>query len=261
MKQLSKFWKQHTSLVIGAIISIVFLIGFLLFQYNLSEILKLETRWLIVSGVPILVALIIGGYIKSFKGFGVELEASLEKPISNLTLTATEAMAKFQGDEKGSISYLQNLPRNEKSKISRLVFIQGKTNYYSHHAIEQYFYELDRLKYIEIRSENGKFLALIPMSEFIHARHRHRENINHQSLEKLIMALEKNEILSSYQHIALTVNIQENIGVIESLRIMKNKRLKQLIVLDDNDNFVGLLSLHSVEKKIIENVLQAKEIT
>jgi len=76
-KAMVKFWVQHTSLAIGAVISIFFLVTFLTFQYNQSEMLKLESRWLLVAGVPLLAALIVGGYIKSFKGFGVELEAIL----------------------------------------------------------------------------------------------------------------------------------------------------------------------------------------
>ncbi|ODB92812.1 hypothetical protein A3197_20795 [Candidatus Thiodiazotropha endoloripes] len=72
-KTLLKFWSHHTALVIGAIVSIVLLATFLLFQYNESNVLKLESRWLLVAGVPLLAALIVGGYIKSFKGFGVEL--------------------------------------------------------------------------------------------------------------------------------------------------------------------------------------------
>lgn len=107
MKALSKFWSHHTALALGAGISLALLITFLLFQYNQSEVLKLESRWLLVSGVPLLAALLIGGYIKSFKGFGVELEASLNKPVVNMSLVATEAMDQMYGDEKRSINYAQ----------------------------------------------------------------------------------------------------------------------------------------------------------
>lgn len=62
MKLVKKFFLQHTALGFGAIVSIVLLTVFLLFQYFLSDVLKLESRWLLVAGVPLLAALVVGGY-------------------------------------------------------------------------------------------------------------------------------------------------------------------------------------------------------
>ena len=112
MDALKKFWKEHTVMSVGAIVSLLMLSAFFFFQYQQASILKLASRWLIASGVPLLAALFVGGYIKSFKGFGVELEASLHKPVSNLELSATEGMAEIQGDETRSIK----LPTTSKSK-------------------------------------------------------------------------------------------------------------------------------------------------
>ena len=117
MKALKKFWSQHTALAIGAICSIGLLGTFFWFQHDSSKILNLESRWLITAGVPLLAALIVGGYIKSFKGFGVELEASLNKPVTNIELTATEAMEQVEGDEKRSIGYLDRLREQQKRKM------------------------------------------------------------------------------------------------------------------------------------------------
>lgn len=261
-KGLLTIWEGHTVFVIGATVSIIFLIVFFSFQHNKAEVLNLETRWLIVSGVPILVALIIGGYIKSFKGFGVELEASLEKPVSNLSLSATEAITQVKGDEKRNISYLQSLSSSKKSTISRLKFTQGRVDYYTYDAIKLYFKELNHLKYVEICDELGKFIALIPMSQFRRRRNTSQDSyIDEFALKAFIIALENKEILSKYSDVLLNVNVQEDIGVIEALQIMKKKRINELIVLDDNNSFIGLLTLRSVEKKIIENILEAKEDT
>jgi len=159
-KTLLKFWSQYTALAIGGVVSIFLLLTFLLFQYNESNVLKLESRWLLVAGVPLLAALIVGGYIKSFKGFGVELEASLSKPVTNIELTATEAMDKELGDRKQNKVYLRKLNQNKKKIISRLVLTQGCKDHYDSSLLDDYLRELSGLKYIEIQNQQGQFVAL-----------------------------------------------------------------------------------------------------
>lgn len=166
MKAIAKFWSQHTALAIGAICSLVLLATFFWFQHDSSNILKLESRWLIAAGVPLLAALIVGGYIKSFKGFGVELEASLNKPVTNIELSATEAMEQMDADEKRSISYLHQLQDSKKRKISRLVLVQGRRDYYRAHALQEYLNLLSGLRYFEIRNNEGKFIALLRVGIF-----------------------------------------------------------------------------------------------
>lgn len=74
-KILIRFFGSHPAIVFGGCLSLLLLGIFLAFQFFDSKMLNLETRWLLASGIPILIALFVGGYIKSFKGFGVELEA------------------------------------------------------------------------------------------------------------------------------------------------------------------------------------------
>ncbi len=251
---LTKFWTRHIALTLGVMISITLLITFLWFQYNQSEILKLESRWLIVSGVPLLAALLVGGYIKSFKGFGVELEAGLNKPIGNLALNATEAMEKFYSDEKKSIYYLNQLSERDKRAISRLVLVEGKTNYYNSHVLIEYFSQLKGLKYIEIRNKKGKFVALIPIKEI-----KQEPPFINDVINELINALENNEIIPHYASSVITSYISEDTDLIEALKIMRKKRTHKLVVLDDNNIFVGLILSRSIEKKIVDAVLTAKE--
>jgi len=253
-KYINKLWTQHTALAIGTVTSIVFLVTFLVFQYNQSEVLKLESRWLLVAGVPLLAALIVGGYIKSFKGFGVELEASLSKTVTNIDLAATEAMEEVSGDEKRSITYLHRLNAREKRQISRLVLIQGRQDYYRPYALGKYLHELRGLKYFEIRKEDGKFVALIPVSEF-----RSDREINDNLLGKLIHVLEQSQVLQSYSRLVITSHITEETGLIESLKIMRKQKIQQLVVLDENGVFLGVLLSKAVEKRIIDDVLVAKE--
>jgi hypothetical protein len=44
-----------------------------------SPILNLNLQWVVVAGVPLLVALVAGGYIRRFKFPGIDMEANLIK--------------------------------------------------------------------------------------------------------------------------------------------------------------------------------------
>ena len=247
------FLNQHSALSIGALASIALLSLFLIFQHYQSDVLKLESRWLLVAGVPLLAALIVGGYIKNFKGFGVELEASLSKPVGNLELTATEAIEELSGDDKRSISYLMDLKPAEKKRISRLVLVQGRPNYYRSRALEKYLRELKNVKYVEIRNQDGKFVALIPLAGL-----KNGTEINNNLLGEFIHTLEESKILQRYQNTVITTTVAEDSGLIDSLKLMRRRKLQQLVVLDESGVFVGVLLSREVEKRIVDDVLTAK---
>jgi hypothetical protein len=83
---MNNLWKRHKIIISGIASSIIFLTLFLLLQYYIPSLMWLGTQWLVVAGVPVLIALFIGGYIKSFKGFGIELEAKLKSTIAYMPL-------------------------------------------------------------------------------------------------------------------------------------------------------------------------------
>ncbi len=255
-KALLDFWSQHTALAVGAIVSILLLATFLLFQYNDLNVLKLESRWLLVAGIPLLAALIVGGYIKSFKGFGVELEASLSKPVTNIEMTATEAMEEVVGDDKRGIEYLNRMSAKERKSISRLVLTQGLAGYYDHYVLFEYFNALSNLKYIEIRNDENRFIALLPISEF-----KLRNQINQESISELISVLEQSRVLQRYSRSAITTFITQDTGLVEALKIMRRARIQKIVVLDENSKFQGILMASSVERRIADSVLQAKANT
>lgn len=254
MDALKKFWNEHTALAIGSILSLGLLAIFFIFQHLGANVLNLESRWLIASGVPILVALLIGGYIKSFKGFGVELEASLQKPVSNLELSATEGMIEIIGDEKRSINYLHKISPSKRRKVSRLGFIQGRRDYYRTYAIEQYISDLNRLQYFEIKNDEGKFIALLPTNEF-----KTDNEINFDAINIFIRSLEDMNIYETYGNLLIRDAVSEHTDLIEALKIMRQKRIKRIAVIDDHDIFIGLLTETLIEKRIVNNVLSAKD--
>lgn len=254
MGALNKFWNEHTALSISVIVSLIMLTVFFIFQYQQVNILKLESRWLITSGVPLLVALFIGGYINSFKGFGVELEASLHKPIVNLELSATEGMAEIEGDEKQSLDYLLDLSSSQKRRISRLSFVTGIENHYQEYAIVNYIHELKWLRFFEIKDSDGRFIALLPTIYF-----KRGGEVQDERIERFVRSLVDMTILQVYRGRLITDQVSEDTDLIDALKIMRKKRNSPLAVTDEKGEFIGLLTEALIEKRIADNVLAAKE--
>jgi len=78
-------------------------------------------------------------------------------------------------------------------------------------------------------------------------------------LDEFIQILEQSKILYHYSGSVITFHITEDTGLVESMKIMRRKKIQQLVVLNENGVFQGVLLAKSVEKHIVDNVLQAKE--
>lgn len=253
MRELfARLRNNHPVFLAGSACSIILLTGFLIGQSLVPEILELESRWLIVSGAPLLIALFVGGYVTSFKGFGVELEAKLKRPVEEMELGATtsaEAARETENVEKGGISALVGMAEAERRRIKRLSFIEGRKGYYGPRAIRAYLQHLNQIEFIEIKDKRGKFIALIP------AAYLEEEN----RVLKLIESIEDSDVVSQFQEVAITEVIREDLNLVDALKAMRKERLKRIVVVDFSQRFVGVLSRRDAEKRIIEDVLGAKE--
>lgn len=67
--------QNRRALLIGSIASVVLLCVVLVLQADRSLILRLPAQWLAVAALPVLIGLMIGGYIGKFSFAGVEVEA------------------------------------------------------------------------------------------------------------------------------------------------------------------------------------------
>ena len=101
--------------------------------------------------MPLLFALITGGYIKRFKGFGIELESQLKNPIKNTTLLVSDVIDELPSDEKKSNKYLAYISQETRNKIERLSFNLGNKNYYNTYVIKEYLRAMPNIKYFEFR--------------------------------------------------------------------------------------------------------------
>lgn len=242
--------RRHTSLMICTLIAVALFIMFLIFQHRESSLLKLDSKWLIVAGVPILIGLIIGNYIKSFKGFGIELETLLGLSIGTMDLLASDATEALPGDAKGSVKYLNQLSDAKKEGIQRLAFTSNKPHYYKVHAVMSYLIQLNNLKYVEIQDNNKKFQALIPIDFF-----KSNGIVQQQIIESFIHALEQNTLNDLPGDNLITESVSENEALLDVLKKARNSFFGVLPVVSSNRVLIGVVTVNLIEKRITNEVI------
>ena len=254
-----KFWRENSLLVVCTIFSIVLLSVFSALQIIDSSILKLETKWLLISGAPLLVALIAGGYIAKFKGFGIELESKLNSPVKTLTLKATDVIAGIAGDNKQSVDRLPNFTDDQIERTKRLSFISGRDNYYGTDAIIRYMEKLRNLEYLEVKTESGEFICLLPASEFkSNNENRCNVEISHNKVSRFRRALEENKVTKDYSHVCIKLTVGQDEGLLDVLQKLRNINQKIAVVVNSDGQFIGILTERDIEHRIADDVLYSK---
>ncbi len=242
--------KRLISLMICALIAVALFILFLILQHRESSLLKLESRWLIVAGVPILIGLIIGNYIKSFKGFGIELESLLGLSIGTMDLLASDATEALRGDAKGSVKYLNELSDAKKKRIRRLAFTSNKRDYYQVDAVSSYLIQLNNLKYVEVQDNNKKFQALIRIGFF-----KSHGIVQPQIIELFIQSLEHNTLNDLLGNNLITESVSENEALLDVLKKARNSFFGVLPVVSSNRVLIGVVTARLIEKRITNEVI------
>lgn len=248
-EQSNRYW------ITGVIVSILLLVLFLFLQQNDYKMLNLEIKWIVVASVPLILAILRSNIIQKFKGFGIELETRLQEPIGNINLTAIDALADLPSDEKQSLMYLKNLPETKRIQIQRLTLLEGRENYYRAEAIQVYIQRLPNLKYIEVLSSEGKFIALIPVDLF-----RFQGDIDEtERLQKLIAHLDQKETSRFLPYSIITDSISEHENLVKALPAVRKSKYGLLPVISDSANLLGIVTAELIEKKIADEVLATQE--
>ena len=87
--------------------TVVLLAVFMYLQGQESALLELDSKWVVVAAVPLIVAFLRSDIIQRFKGFGIEFEMRLKDPIGQVNLVATDASSRLPGADKQQLG----LPR------------------------------------------------------------------------------------------------------------------------------------------------------
>lgn len=258
--------KKIKPLIISGFISVGLLITFSIMHICDCKILTIDSKWLFVSGVPLLVGLFLSGLIKKFKGFGVELEAGLSEKIEVGLVSDVESY-KTPDLDKGSLNYLENMSSNEKKDIKRLKFVLGRKDYYVAFIIRKYFEELRNIEYIEFVDNEGRFKSLLPAHRYIRIpssrlTEEETEKIINDKIRNLIGLIENGFVPNKYKY-AISDSVNKSDSLTEAFtkfkfspQGMSHKGDQILPVLDNKDMMIGLTKKSQIAEEISEQVIK-----
>lgn len=245
-----EFGNKHPIVILGLIATLITFIALLLLQHLSPSILQLDVKWVVVACIPLLIALIVGGYIKEFTGFGITLKTTMEAPITSLDLKAQEVLVSLEGIRKDTLAVLSRISLEKKRKTTRLRFFLRRRGYYDLDAIYFYMRELPNLEYFEIVRPKGLFVCLLPVGLF----YSHGE-VDRPELERFLSALMEDKILDIYSGDAITATVRAEQSIATVLEILRSNRLDAAVVLDSKGATLGLIKTSDIEKRITDEVI------
>jgi uncharacterized integral membrane protein len=240
--------------IAGIVVSILMLTLFLFLQQNNSQVLNLDVKWLVVASIPLILVILRSNKIKKFKGFGIELETRLQESVGKINLVAVDALTDLPSDEKRSRSYLENLPEAKRIQTQRLTIREGRNGYYQPEAIHEYLRRLPNIKYFEVLSSEGKFVALIPIELFRMGEYTDIDRLNH-----LVESVAEKETLGFFPHSIITDTVLESENLIEALLLVRKSQYGLLPVISGGGNLLGVVTRELIESKIADEVIASQD--
>jgi hypothetical protein len=243
--------KENKVLLIGCVISLIIIIILFIIRAYKEEWLDINIQWIGVAILPLLLALIVGKYIKKFTGFGVELELASEEPLSTNT-EVVEFIEYVFPEEKNSQRYLKTLPPDKKSKTNVLRFRINKKNFYDSHIVTDYIRNLRNLKFFEVVDVRGKYKSLSRIDRDALLN----QSENFFSVQTFIKAIEENRI----KNIELETTsefIYLSGTAVEVYKKIKATGKSFIAVVDKENNLIGVVFKSRLERYFTELVLNA----
>lgn len=248
---MPELWRKHKVLLAGAGISLGVLLTFLCLQQLGAAMMDLPPRWLLVSVVPLVIAAVAGGYVKTLKGFGVELEARLAEPVGSLV--PEEVGLDLPGGPREDRAYLDTLSTAAKRKITRLSIDQSKAPTCVPGVIETYLKDLKKVEYVEVRNGEGAFQCLIPAKAL-----RKNRKPDATRIEQLAHALIENDVVNEFKDVAITRTVREDDDLVTALRALREAEEGLAAVVSETGRFRGIVETAGVERRLADDVLAAR---
>lgn len=268
---------HYKTLLISVIISIILLVLFMLFKYYNAKILSLENKWLIVSGIPLLLGLLYSGIIKEFDAFGIKLKTNLQEKIPGNLITDINNL-QTPKITKQSLNILNSISHEEKNNINVLQFIVGKEGYYETYAIQKYLEELRNISYYEFVDENLNFIGVMKSinTHFFRKRNNpeNKEDINQKNrelieryknkIDKLIEDIENKSILKNKDVISNSISETDTIINAYEAFILNEQRKsnpcdEELPVVNSKNKMIGLVKRYDLSDRISKQIIKAKK--
>lgn len=244
---------KHRLLVYGATLSLAAFIILFGIRYYLPELLDIDIKWIAVAALPVILALIVGKYVKKVSVGGWELElAASERIADNPDIYVAMRPVSFL--DKEGIEKLNDLSMMERESTNALQFKAERINYYSPDAITQYVKKFPALAYFIIKDKKDQFVAMVKISPVDYSKE------NHEFVRQFIDSIESpwfpREISSSKNFI--TSHVYSNATLVDSYEILKKSKNGTAAVLrsQESQEVIGLIELQTVKNHLAEMLVR-----
>lgn len=238
-------------ITIGSVISVLILALFIFLDYNFDSLLDLNSQWVVLSSIPLIVALFIGDHISYFKGFGFEIKSEVSRSISNYVYgMGRENIISIPREHKRTAQYLNSLPEDDLKEVRLLTFVEGREDYYGEEAISIYLSRLPNLQFFEIINENGRFVCLVPSDVF-----KVGDELNYDNINVFIRSVEERRVLEAYREVSISRAVRSDQSLLDVLPEARESKFNIVPVLNDDGELIGVITKEKIEKLISDAVL------
>lgn len=253
---MEKTKRNPNVLALGIILSTVMIIMFFLLQIKGNKGLELNYQWLLLSLIPLIIALFVGNYITKLKYGDYEID-SINRQTIDIDSDIIDAIEWINSQQKKSIEELEGLPHKASYKVLR--FEYGKKDYYIIRDIIMYLQALPNLRYFEIVENPQRFSYLVKLQDIIGIANVNEirrnnlinEEIIYDSLGKFINAVQNRSILDAYPH-AITDSLTEEDTLLSAYKKLRNLKEDFLPFIDHHQRLIGFVRRIKVESKIAQ---------
>ena len=206
-----------------------------------------------IAGIPLVLALIAGRFVRGFKGLGVELEMQLSSPvISNSTVI--DITSQVSSATKQELQAVFALPQEKKNSTNVLTFKPRAIGYYIPGDVREYLGALPNVQFFEVVDQALRLKFLIDIRD-LRQRMLNWEDSTTNNLIKIIEGTAQAE--TDLRNNIIYERIQTTNTLPQAFEKIKQANKDFLPVVDQAGKLFGLLYKNRVTEAIANEVVKA----
>lgn len=225
--------------------------------------LNLDAKWIIVSAIPLAVALIYSGRVKSVKGFGIEVDLALDAPKNQDIIKPLEVLS-LDAVDKNSLSDLAEMKRKGRIYARCIRMVLGFPRY-EKFVLERYLKELPEIRHVLIVDVEGRFECLLYniVGQSLQMARKPEDLFAEGEISDLIEAVKKGEYGKFGNHV-IQESILETDSLLDAYRMMGTViqgrfANDQILPVIDSDRFLkGYVSKRDLQARIADEVVASR---
>ena len=244
--------RKNGRLLIGCAASILLLMVILVLRFLWPDLLSVDPEWLALAVIPALIGLIAAGYVRAFKGFGIEIEASLESSIDDIPLGVKD-ITRIEDVSKAGIGALHAMEPSQRVECESLSFVESRSNYYKPDIVCMYMEKLPNLRLLEVRDEKGRFRALLPISVL-----QEDDMPSELRISEFIQAIEEGDPDQDVITEEAKITLKLGTPLFEALESFKSVSREELPVVR-RGRLIGIAGRDLLQDRLLEAIKKARK--